>query len=65
VRNYCHLSDLSPGGCYLEMPLAFEAGVTVEIVGAHLRDKVAFDRSSEDLASQLRDGSAVPSEHQG
>src|SRR5271170_2224869 len=22
VRNYCHLSDLSPGGCYLEMPLA-------------------------------------------
>jgi CheY-like chemotaxis protein len=32
VRNYCHLSDLSPGGCYLEMPLAFEAGSTVEIV---------------------------------
>jgi CheY-like chemotaxis protein len=32
VRNYCHLSDLSPSGCYLEMPLAFEAGVTVEIV---------------------------------
>jgi len=32
VRNYCHLSDLSPGGCFLEMPLAFEAGVTVEIV---------------------------------
>ena len=32
VRNYCHLSDLSPGGCYLEIPLAFEAGVTVEIV---------------------------------
>jgi CheY-like chemotaxis protein len=32
VRNYCHLSDLSPGGCYLEMPLAFPVGVTVEIV---------------------------------
>jgi CheY-like chemotaxis protein len=32
VRNYCHLSDLSPSGCYLGMPLAFEAGVTVEIV---------------------------------
>ena len=32
VRNYCHLSDLSPGGCYLEMPLAFEAGSTIEIV---------------------------------
>ncbi len=32
VRNYCHLSDLSPGGCYLEMPLAFEAGSAVEIV---------------------------------
>jgi CheY-like chemotaxis protein len=32
VRNYCHLSDLSPGGCYLEMPLAFAAGTTVEIV---------------------------------
>ncbi|MFZ0759252.1 MAG: response regulator [Candidatus Sulfotelmatobacter sp.] len=31
VRNYCHLSDLSPGGCYLEMPLAFPAGTLVEI----------------------------------
>jgi CheY-like chemotaxis protein len=32
VRNYCHLSDLSPGGCYLEMPLAFAQGSSVEIV---------------------------------
>jgi CheY-like chemotaxis protein len=32
VRNFCHLSDLSSGGCYLEMPLAFAAGVSVEIV---------------------------------
>jgi CheY-like chemotaxis protein len=32
VRNYSHLSDLSPGGCYLEMPLAFVAGSAVEIV---------------------------------
>jgi CheY-like chemotaxis protein len=32
VRNYCHLSDLSPGGCYLEMPLAFAPGTPVEIV---------------------------------
>lgn len=32
VRHYCHLSDLSPGGCYLEMPLAFAAGTTVEIL---------------------------------
>ena len=32
VRNYCHLSDLGPGGCYLEMPLAFAAGTAVEIV---------------------------------
>ncbi len=31
VRNYCHLSDLSPGGCYLEMPLAFPVGTPVEI----------------------------------
>jgi CheY-like chemotaxis protein len=31
VRNYCHLSDLSPGGCYLEMPLVFEQGSPVEI----------------------------------
>jgi CheY-like chemotaxis protein len=31
VRNYCHLSDLSPGGCYLEMPLAFPVGTLVEI----------------------------------
>jgi CheY-like chemotaxis protein len=28
VRHYC----LSPGGCYLEMPAAFAAGTTVEIV---------------------------------
>jgi len=32
VRNYCHLSDLSPGGCYLEMPLAFPAGTPIEII---------------------------------
>ncbi len=32
VRNYCHLSDLGPGGCYLEMPLAFPSGAAVEIV---------------------------------
>ena len=32
VRNYCHLSDLGPGGCYLEMPLAFPAGTPVEII---------------------------------
>jgi CheY-like chemotaxis protein len=31
VRNYCHLSDLSPGGCYLEMPLVFAPGSPVEI----------------------------------
>jgi CheY-like chemotaxis protein len=31
VRNYCHLSDLSPGGCYLEMPLAFATGSAIEI----------------------------------
>jgi AmiR/NasT family two-component response regulator len=31
VRNYCHLSDLSPGGCYLEMSLAFPAATPVEI----------------------------------
>jgi CheY-like chemotaxis protein len=32
VRNYCHLSDLGPGGCYLEMPLAFAQGSAVEII---------------------------------
>jgi len=32
VRNYCHLSDLSPGGCYLEMSLAFATGSAVEII---------------------------------
>jgi len=32
VRNYCHLSDLSPGGCYLEMPVAFAPGASVEII---------------------------------
>ena len=37
VRNYCHLSDLSPGGCYLEMPLAFPTGSAVEITCARRR----------------------------
>ena len=32
VRNYCHLSDLSPGGCYLEMPVVFPPGTPVEII---------------------------------
>jgi CheY-like chemotaxis protein len=32
VKNYCHLSDLGPGGCYLEMPLAFPTGTPVEII---------------------------------
>lgn len=31
VRNYCHLSDLSPGGCYLEMAIVFPAGTEIEI----------------------------------
>jgi CheY-like chemotaxis protein len=31
VRNYCHLSDLSPGGCYLEMPLVLAQGAAIEI----------------------------------
>jgi CheY-like chemotaxis protein len=31
VRNYCHLSDLSPGGCYLEMPLVLAQGSAIEI----------------------------------
>jgi hypothetical protein len=31
VRNYCHLSDLSPGGCYLEMPLVLAVGTPIEI----------------------------------
>jgi CheY-like chemotaxis protein len=32
VKNYCHLSDLGPGGCYLEMPLAFAMSTPVEII---------------------------------
>jgi len=32
VRSYCQLNDLSPGGCYLEMPRAFASGTRVEIV---------------------------------
>jgi CheY-like chemotaxis protein len=31
VRNYCHLSDLSPGGCYLEMAIVFPLGTEIEI----------------------------------
>jgi CheY-like chemotaxis protein len=32
VKNYCNLSDLSPGGCYLEMPLVLPVGTAVEII---------------------------------
>jgi hypothetical protein len=32
VPNRCCLTDLSAGGCYLEMPLPFPQGATVEIV---------------------------------
>jgi hypothetical protein len=32
VPNHCCLTDLSAGGCYLEVPLPFEKGASVEIV---------------------------------
>jgi hypothetical protein len=32
VPNYCCLTDLSSGGCYLEVPLPFPRGAEVEIV---------------------------------
>jgi DNA-binding response OmpR family regulator len=32
VRNYCRLSDLSPGGCYLEMTFVFPTGTAVEVI---------------------------------
>ena len=32
VPNHCCLTDLSSGGCYLEVPLAFPQGSSVEIV---------------------------------
>ena len=31
VRNFCNLSDVGPGGCYLEMPMAFPVASFVEI----------------------------------
>jgi CheY-like chemotaxis protein len=31
VPNHCSLTDLSPGGCYLEMPLPFPKGTSIEI----------------------------------
>jgi len=31
VRNFCNLNDVGPGGCYLEMPMAFPVGSFVEI----------------------------------
>ena len=65
VRNYCHLSDLSPGGCYLEMPLAFRGGVGGRDHCAHARDETALVRSSESVASRLRDGYLIQAEYQG
>src|SRR5207249_9656265 len=32
VPNHCCLTDLSSGGCYLEVPLPFPKGAEVEIV---------------------------------
>jgi DNA-binding NarL/FixJ family response regulator len=32
VPNHCCLTDLSSGGCYLEIPLSFPQGASVEIV---------------------------------
>ena len=32
VPNHCCLTDLSSGGCYLEVPLPFPSGSTVEIL---------------------------------
>jgi len=32
VPNHCCLTDLSSGGCYLEVPLPFPAGASVEIL---------------------------------
>ncbi|HEY6339683.1 MAG TPA: PilZ domain-containing protein [Candidatus Sulfotelmatobacter sp.] len=32
VPNHCCLTDLSAGGCYLEVPLPFEKGASVEII---------------------------------
>ena len=32
VPNHCCLTDLSSGGCYLEVPLPFPAGSSVEIL---------------------------------
>jgi len=32
VPNHCNLTDLSSGGCYLEVSLPFQAGSSVEIV---------------------------------
>jgi CheY-like chemotaxis protein len=31
VPHHCSLTDLSPGGCYLEMPLPFRKGTSIEI----------------------------------
>jgi hypothetical protein len=32
VPNHCSLTDLSPGGCYLEVHLPFPKGTSVEII---------------------------------
>jgi len=52
VRNFCTLNDVGPGGCYLEMPMAFAVGSFVEIT---LR--------SENL--KVRVGGRVQSSHPG
>jgi len=57
VRNYCHLSDLSPGGCYLEMPLAFPTGTSVEITVRTQQMKLRL--SGEVRASHLGYGMGI------
>ena len=42
VPNRCCLTDLSAGGCYLEVPLPFAPGATVEIVVRTYEMKLQF-----------------------
>src|SRR5258708_20574063 len=42
VPNYCCLTDLSSGGCYLEVPLPFPLGSSVEIVVRTYQMKFRF-----------------------
>ena len=59
VPNHCCLTDLSSGGCYLEVSLPFPQGVLGRDRRANPRNEIAIAGNSSGFSSRLRDGRGV------